>query len=63
MSNPPCPRCGGKRASTEPGGFFRCAKCDAIFDDDPEEGGSHGNRPDQRMLREERERDRARGKR
>ena len=42
---------------------YRCGSCEAIFDDDPDEGGTHGHRPDQRLLREERARQRRLGRR
>jgi hypothetical protein len=36
------------------GHLFRCAACDAVFDDDPSEGGDFSDRfPDARLIREE----------
>lgn len=60
MSNknklPRCPTCGSKSEQAK-GGLFRClGDClGGLFDRNPAEGGTHGTRPDQRILREERE--------
>jgi len=51
--NPPCPRCGEKRASEIEAGLYRCANCDGMFDDDPDEGGDYGWEPSRRMQRQE----------
>jgi len=49
-----CPFCGDRRIITYAGSIYRCAKCDRLFDDDPDEGGDFGNRPSARMERQER---------
>lgn len=36
--------------------LWRCEICAIEFDDDPDEGGDYGKYPDQRALREERNR-------
>lgn len=56
-SNPPCPACGCKKADPQKGGFFRCTRCDGLYDSDPSEGGDHGNRPDERMILAERKKE------
>lgn len=57
MNNPPCPACGCKKADPQKGGFFRCTRCDGLYDSDPSEGGDHHDRnPAARLEREERQR-------
>lgn len=41
---------------------YQCSHCGTIFDDDPDEGGTHGHRPDQRALRKERNQQRRLGR-
>jgi ribosomal protein L37AE/L43A len=53
-----CPRCGGGKHSAAGPDLFKCAGCGGLFDGDPGEGGTHGNRPDARLDREERDRQR-----
>lgn len=49
-----CPRCDGKGSAT-PGGMFKCSRCGAFFDAEPDEGGDYSDRnPAARMEREER---------
>lgn len=60
-----CIRCGRRNSikairTTSRDTLYSCGACGATFDDDPDEGGTHGNRPDARLAREERERDRKR---
>jgi hypothetical protein len=53
---PPCPVCNKTKFVSRVGAvgdMYRCAN-HGLFDDDPSEGGDHGNRPDARLLREER---------
>ena len=50
---PRCPMCGSKRASVVEGGLYRCAKCDGLFDDDPDEGGDYSFDPTRRMQCQE----------
>lgn len=53
-----CIRCGRKKAvKALGGGMFRCGACGALFDSDPDEGGTHGTDPAARMEREERHRE------
>jgi tRNA(Ile2) C34 agmatinyltransferase TiaS len=58
--NPTCPFC-GRRKGIRPAGpdTFKCPACGALFDDDPDEGGTYSNRnPAARLEREDRERQR-----
>lgn len=41
---------------------YHCSDCGAHFDADPDEGGTHGKYPDQRIMREEKQRQRRLGK-
>lgn len=54
---PPCPRCGtAKHVTTNGHGdglLFVCNQCRGLFDQDPDEGGSHYSDPSKRMEREE----------
>lgn len=50
-ATPKCPRCG--RRGEPAGDFFRCPKCGGFFDDDPNEGGTHHDRPDVSAERRE----------
>jgi ribosomal protein S27AE len=53
-----CPRCGsGKHVAAGPD-LFKCVGCGGLFDGDPDEGGTHGNRPEARLDRQERDRER-----
>lgn len=52
-----CPACNGK-ATPGKGGLMRCQKCKGLFDfkeiaSGRVEGGTHGARPDQRLIMEE----------
>lgn len=53
MRAPSCPRCKCNRVSRCTDGTLRCSKCGAWFDDDPDEGGDYGDRPEYRMQRQE----------
>lgn len=52
MPQPKCPFC--KSRDIEGSNPFLCRKCRAMFDNDPNEGGDYGHRPDQRMIWQER---------
>lgn len=56
--NPTCPFC-GRRKGIQPAGpdTFKCPACGAMFDSDPEEGGSHYSDPSKRLEMEEAERE------
>lgn len=49
-----CVRCKAKTCFRRKDGRNQCKTCKALFDDDPNEGGTHGNKPHQRLEREER---------
>lgn len=55
MNMPPCPVCGSMKIAKRPGGRFRCLRCGGLFDTDPNEGGDYGRQPDERIIRQERE--------
>jgi len=59
-----CIKC-GRVKSVEQIAFkiWRCGVCAIEFDDDPDEGGDYGHRPDQRALRTERNKQNRRGNR
>jgi len=60
MSKPPkCPQC-KKPGKPTTEGMYQCPKCNGFFDGDPDEGGDYGERPDQRLMREERNKGRRR---
>lgn len=42
--------------------LYRCKHCGILFDDDPDEGGTHGKYPDQRALRNEKQQQRRLGR-
>ena len=48
-----CPAC--KSRDVERGvDMHRCRRCGGLFDNTPDEGGDYGNRPDERLIRQER---------
>lgn len=53
---PPCPRCGtNKKVNTHGRDEFYCGRCGGLFDNDPDEGGTHSTfNPAARLEREER---------
>jgi hypothetical protein len=55
---PPCPGCGTNRnANARAGGDFYCAKCQCLYDADPDEGSDYSDRdPSVRLIRAEEER-------
>lgn len=55
MSKSNCPACGCGKAKSMPGGLYKCLRCGGLRDDDPTEGGDYGKRPDERLMRQERE--------
>lgn len=60
MSNKPitpkCPQCKCKTVVQKIGDdMFRCGSCGGLFDNDPDEGGDYGWKPEQRALRQERQ--------
>lgn len=58
---PPCPRCkSNKQVNRHGREEFFCGKCSGIFDGDPDEGGTHSNKPSGRLEREERRKDQRR---
>jgi hypothetical protein len=63
---PRCPRCATSQhvivGSGKPGERVHyCQKCLGMFDDEPDEGGDFGDRPDARMIRAEQKPRRAKG--
>lgn len=54
-TQPKCPGCGSGKHKRM-GDTIKCLRCGAFYDDDPDEGGSHGNNPSARMEYEERNR-------
>lgn len=53
---PPCPVCNKTKHVSRVGSvgdMYRCSD-HGLFDNDPNEGGDYGNRPDARLAREER---------
>ena len=48
---PPCPRCGNssQKSLSQIADTFKCDKCGAMYDDDPEEGGDYFADPSRRM--------------
>lgn len=57
---PPCPRCNTAKKSTVAGltgDTFHCGRCGGLYDNEPDEGGSHSDRnPAARLERQERNR-------
>jgi ribosomal protein L37AE/L43A len=54
---PACPGCGRRKSVVRAGDLFKCTKCGALFDDDPDEGGDYSDRnPAARIDRMERRR-------
>lgn len=49
-----CPGCGSRQFKPAGPDMFKCSRCGGLFDDDPDEGGTHGHRPKARLEREER---------
>lgn len=58
-----CPSCGRKYDYRGEHALYWCDKCHAQFDDDPDEGGDFGTRPDSRLERLERQQQREREQR
>lgn len=59
MAQPKCPMCGSTKADKGKDGTYRCTRCDAWFDDNPDEGSDFSDRnPAARMEREERQKER-----
>lgn len=52
-----CP-CGSTRYVAAGPDLYKCCRCGGFFDNDPDEGGTHGHRPETRIEREERARER-----
>jgi ribosomal protein L37AE/L43A len=48
-----CPRCGKPQPRRGPDAIYRCEKCGALHDGDPDEGGSHYNDPSKRLENQE----------
>ena len=54
---PPCPNC--RSPMVPQGDLFWCKHCRRLYDDDPDEGGTHHDRdPARRMVRDEERRER-----
>jgi tRNA(Ile2) C34 agmatinyltransferase TiaS len=53
---PPCPRCGTNRhANARADGDYYCSNCRGLYDNDPNEGGTHSDfNPAVRLELEER---------
>jgi DNA-directed RNA polymerase subunit RPC12/RpoP len=50
-----CPRCGRGQPYKSPQALYWCDHCRGMFDDDPDEGGTHSDlNPAARLEREER---------
>lgn len=56
---PPCPVCSSSKhvVGNLSQDLFRCTKCGGMFDLE-DDGGTYGDRPDARMIREEERRNR-----
>lgn len=64
MNLPNCIRCKSNQSVYHDADRnYYCTACKIAFDDQPEEGGDWGNRPSQRMEREEARRERMLGRR
>jgi ribosomal protein L37AE/L43A len=49
-----CPFCNHRRITPLGDCLFRCADCDKLFDNDPDEGGTYSDRhADARIIRQE----------
>jgi hypothetical protein len=59
---PPCPLCGKRNKVTRTGAYWHCNNTPdcGLFDDDPDEGGTHSDDPTRRMMRREDARERRR---
>lgn len=53
QSMPPCPRCNTNKKVRANGGRYWCDRCNGLFDDDPDEGGSYFSDPSKRLERQE----------
>ena len=51
-TGPKCPKC-GRRAPNSEGSVFWCEQCNAMYDNDPDEGGDYCTDPTKRVQREE----------
>lgn len=59
IAPPPCPQCGNKSGIQQIGLTFKCPRCRALYDNDPDEGGTFSDRnPSARLDRQDRERQR-----
>lgn len=58
-----CPGCGRKQDYRGANAIYFCQKCNAQFDDDPDEGGTYTDRPEGRLDRIERQQQREREQR
>jgi ribosomal protein L37AE/L43A len=47
---PSCPKCGKTRPGLVKGGRYKCNRCHAIFDQQPNEGGDYHADPAKRMM-------------
>lgn len=50
---PPCPRCNRRQSVVAQGELFWCTNCRGLFDDQPDEGGSHYDDPSKRLEKQE----------
>jgi ribosomal protein S27AE len=55
---PACPKCGNRsqRSLLQIADTFKCGRCGAMYDSDPDEGGTYFTDPSKRLEREEAER-------
>lgn len=54
-AKPPCPGCGNKsqRSILQIADTLKCGRCGALYDFDPDEGGSHYSDPAKRLEKYE----------
>lgn len=55
-----CPRC--RRHGVKQGELFWCVRCQALYDEDPSEGGDYSDNPSRRLERQEEREEREREK-
>lgn len=50
---PPCPHCQTAAQVIRQGEMYHCRRCRGLFDDEPDEGGTHSDDPTRRIECEE----------
>lgn len=57
---PECPQCGNSspKSIAQIADTYKCGKCGALFDGNPDEGGTHYNDPTMRLQKQEYDRQR-----